>query len=84
MKVKFQRAALDDIKNPKGGIPRTLRKGLREQLRAMRFPHQGIKCTNVRYPDTYIKYKNWFVMYRVVDQGTIDVLAVEYNYGQIL
>lgn len=44
MKVTFQRAALDDIKNEKGGVPTQFRKPLREFLRSMTYIGQGMRA----------------------------------------
>lgn len=45
---------------------------------------QGMHCTSEKYVDMYfIKFKYWYVMYRAVSEKHIDVVAVQYNYGQL-
>ncbi|MFW5666068.1 MAG: hypothetical protein ACOC2Z_11105 [Coleofasciculus sp.] len=84
MRVTFQKAALDDIRNKKGGVPQQFRKPLREFLRNLVFVGQGMHCTSEKYVDLYfIKFKYWYVMYRAVSEEHIDVVAVQYNYGQL-
>jgi hypothetical protein len=53
MKVTFQRAALDDINNEKGGVPKQFRKFLRNFLRSMTYIGQGTRCSDPRYSDLY-------------------------------
>ncbi len=82
MKVTWQRTALDDIRNPRGGVPPLFRGKLREYLRALRSTKAGVPCTDSRYADCYfVKFKYWFVMYRIADDEHIDVLAVQYDYS---
>lgn len=84
MRVTFQRAALDDIRNEKGGVPPQFRKPLREFLRGLVFVRQGMRCTSEQYSDLYfIKFNYWYVMYRAVSDEHIDIVAVQYNYGQL-
>jgi hypothetical protein len=60
------------------------RKPLREYLRSLVFVGQGMRCTSEQYSDCYfIKFKYWYVMYRAVSEGHVDVVAVQYNYGQL-
>jgi len=84
MNVTFQRAALDDIKNEKGGVPKQFRKPLRDFLRNMTYIGQGMRCSDPRYPDLYfIKFRNWYVLYLPLSQQQVVVVAVMYNYGQL-
>jgi hypothetical protein len=84
MNVTFQRSALDDIKNEKGGVPKQFRKPLRDFLRNMTYIGQGMRCSDPRYPDLYfIKFRNWYVLYLPLSQQQVVVVAVMYNYGQL-
>ena len=84
MRVTFQKAALDDIRNEKGGVPPQLRKPMRDFLQGIVFIGQGMRCTSENYWDLYfIKFRNWYIVYRPVSQERIDVVAVQYNYGQL-
>ena len=82
--VTFQRAALDDIKNEKGGVPKQFRKPLRDFLQNMTYIGQGMRCSDPRFPDLYfIKFRNWYVLYLPLSEQQIVVVAVMYNYGQL-
>jgi hypothetical protein len=84
MKVTFQRAALDDIKNEKGGVPTQFRRPLRDFLRSMTYIGQGMRCSDLRYSDLYfIKFRNWYVLYLPISEEHIVVVAIMYNYGQL-
>ena len=84
MKVTFQRAVLDDIKNEKGGVPKQFRKPLRDFLRSMTYIGQGMHCSDPRYSKLYfIKFRSWYVLYLPISEQHIAVVAVMYNYGQL-
>lgn len=55
MRVTFQTAALDDIRNKKGGVPQQFRKPLREFLRNLVFVGQGMHA-HIREIRRYVFY----------------------------
>ena len=80
MKVHWTQAALDDVRTivPEGFRPHLLR-----HMQRLVFAGQGRRCTYGRFPDAYfLKHHHWLVMYVAVDEVTIGVIGVEYNYGQ--
>jgi hypothetical protein len=82
MNVGWDVAALDDVRDL---VPQPLRQGLRDHLRQMLWPGQGLRCQDARYSDCYfVKYRQWLVMYTVIAEDTIVVVGVEYNYGSPL
>ncbi|HEY9900646.1 MAG TPA: hypothetical protein V6D00_15820 [Pantanalinema sp.] len=83
MKVSWQRSALADVAALMPFPPH--RRALKARLEGLLFIGQARPCASDRYPDAYfLKFKHWVVMFRVLDETSLDVLAVEYNLGQMI
>ncbi|MEB3327800.1 MAG: hypothetical protein VKQ33_01065 [Candidatus Sericytochromatia bacterium] len=80
MKVVWTRAALADVE---GCVPAGFRPALAARLQGMMFLGQGRRCLEARFQGArFLKFRYWLVMYVPVEEDTIAVVAVEYNYGQ--
>lgn len=80
MKVRWTSAALDDVR---AIVPEGFRPHLLRHMQRLFFAGQGRRCTSGRFPDAYfLKFRHWLIMYLAVDDETIGVIGVEYNYGQ--
>lgn len=80
MKVVWTKAALGDVV---ACVPDGFRPALSERLGRMMFASQGRRCFENKFPGArFVKFRYWIVIYVPVDDDTIAVVAVEYNYGQ--
>lgn len=80
MRIGWTKPALDDVRTI---VPEGFRPALRRHLERLPFVGQGRRCVSDRCNDAYfLSFRHWLVMYLALDEGSIGVICVEYNYGQ--